>query len=215
MAKKSSSGQGRTRDWGFIAYPSSLREDWIEVLSALGLQGAISPIHDKDTYQEDATDGSYHKGDPKKAHYHCLLTFEGVKTQEQVAQITQAIVKAGEKGYTPMKIHTKQGTLRYFLHLDDPKKAQYNINDVVAIGGFDFVKAMQTKDDEDYNACIGMGDVIKFINEQQCCDFAVLADLMIEQDKIDLFNIYRKNAYFFGQYLKTKKFFNKPLDNEK
>ena len=43
----------RTRNWTFVFYPESTREDWREVLGEKGLQLAVSPLHDRDTYTKD------------------------------------------------------------------------------------------------------------------------------------------------------------------
>ena len=38
----------KKRNWAFVLYPESAPEDWKEQLRLSGLQGAISPLHDKD-----------------------------------------------------------------------------------------------------------------------------------------------------------------------
>lgn len=195
----------RTRHWGFIAYPDSVRENWKDILSELGVQAVISPLHDKDLTED---------GKLKKPHWHVALIFDGVKSQKQIEQITQALVVDGTKGYLPVRILSLRGTIRYFAHIDDPKKAQYDFNDIEAIGGVDYTSIAMNKEDVDRQESCNISQVIAIINDNKLCDFAVLADFLITNDNLDGFNILRKNSYFFGQYLKSKKFFNNPLDTE-
>ena len=58
----------RARAWTFIVYPESAPENWRDVLDGFHLQWACSPLHDRDV---NAT------GEPKKAHWHILLSFGG------------------------------------------------------------------------------------------------------------------------------------------
>jgi len=207
MAKKQQ--PPRTRHWGFIAYPTSVREDWLSILSQLGIQAAISPLHDKDVTQD---------GTLKKPHWHVCLCFDSVKSQEQIQEITQAIVKEGEKGYLPVRILSLRGTLRYFIHVDDPDKAQYSADDVQTIGGLDYVRLCQTKNDEEGEIVVGMAALIQYISDhadEHLFEFGMLADMLIRDNMSEGFSALRKNSYFFGQYLKSKKIYNKPLDNEK
>ena len=73
--KKAAEGRERSPDvraraWTFIVYPESAPENWRDVLDGFHLQWACSPIHDRDV---NAT------GEPKKAHWHILLSFGGKK----------------------------------------------------------------------------------------------------------------------------------------
>lgn len=201
---KSKGGQ-RTRHWGFIAYPESVREDWKSTLSQLGIQAAISPLHDSDLTED---------GKKKKPHWHVVLVFDGVKSQDQIEEITGQLVQDGVKPYLPVRILSLRGTLRYFTHMDDLDKAQYKAEDVVTIGGLDYYRLCSNKDDVETQECCSMGDLMKIINEHKLTEFAQVADWLLEAGDLDGFATLRKNSYFFGQYLKSKKFFNNPLTTE-
>ena len=119
--KSNKSGQGRTRIWTFVCYPDSVPADWEQILTErFNLQWARSPLHDSD-FNADETQ--------KKPHWHIVLVFDGVKRYEQVKEISDTI-----NATIPQKVHNLQGLMRYFIHLDNPEKAQYDIKDIKAVG---------------------------------------------------------------------------------
>jgi hypothetical protein len=123
MAEKKSRGEGRTRNWTCIVYPESAPEQWREVLDEEHIPWIESPLHDKDLNADNT---------PKKAHWHVLLMFEGVKEYEQVKAITDRL-----NAPTPQKCNGAKGLVRYMAHLDNPEKVQYDRSAIVAHGGAD------------------------------------------------------------------------------
>ena len=113
----------RARAWTFILYPESAPENWREVLDGYHVPWACSPLHDKDV---NAT------GEPKKPHWHILLSFTGKKGYKQILGVTEGI-----SGTRPQVCHDQKGLIRYFTHRDNPEKAQYDQRDIEAHGGFD------------------------------------------------------------------------------
>ena len=113
----------RARAWTFIVYPESAPENWRDVLDGFHLQWACSPLHDRDV---NAT------GEPKKAHWHILLSFGGKKGYGQIWSISEAI-----NGTRPQVCQDQKALIRYFSHRDNPEKAQYKASDIEARGGFD------------------------------------------------------------------------------
>ena len=119
--KTNKSGQGRTRIWSFIAYPDSVPADWEQILTErFNLKWARSPLHDSDINADETQ---------KKPHWHIVLVFDGVKRYEQVKEISDTL-----NATIPQKVHNLQGLMRYFLHLDNPEKAQYDIKNIKAVG---------------------------------------------------------------------------------
>ena len=109
------------RVWSFIAYPESVPNDWERILSEnLNLKWARSPLHDSDLNADDTQ---------KKSHWHIVLVFECVKSYEQILTISKKI-----NGTNPQQVHNFKGLLRYFIHLDNPEKAQYEIKDIYSNG---------------------------------------------------------------------------------
>ena len=69
----------KKRNWAFVLYPESAPKDWREQLQLTGLQCAISPLHDRDTNPT---------GEPKKPHYHVILTYSGPTAYNVVKALT-------------------------------------------------------------------------------------------------------------------------------
>ena len=114
----------KSRYWSFIVYPESCKEQWKEKLNELGIAFAVSPLHDKDI---DPT------GEPKKAHWHVLVEFTGPTTYKNVKENICDLVG----GTIPKKVISLRGYYRYLAHLDNPEKAQYNVEEIEKFGGFE------------------------------------------------------------------------------
>ncbi|MGN0736864.1 replication protein [Treponema porcinum] len=128
--------QDRTRTWLFIAYPESVPEKWEQILTDYGVPWARSPLHDRDKNED---------GSPKKTHWHVLLKFSNKKSFRQVSEITSAL-----NATIPQKCMDIAGSIRYFIHKDNPDKAQYKPEDIVTWGGIDVQKfLMQSADFDD------------------------------------------------------------------
>lgn len=153
----------RTRAWTFVVYPESVRPDWRELLDEMHIQWVESPLHDKDL------NGN---GEPKKPHIHVLLYFEGVKSYDQVFQITDAL-----NCPIPQRAHDTKALVRYMAHLDNPDKAQYSTNDIVAHGGFDVQKALEPSSSQKHEYIAQMIDwcqTVDCIEYSDLLEYAVL-----------------------------------------
>lgn len=119
------------RNWTFVIYPDSCVANYREILDNLHCAWCESPVHDKD----------YDEGKLKKPHIHILLTFEGNKTYNQIMDIAKSVngVIAPLKGKNgeSCKVSSIRGMTRYFVHVDNPEKAQYEKSGIVCHGGFD------------------------------------------------------------------------------
>ena len=116
----------RSASWNVIVYPESAPADWRDVLDAEHIKWCESPLHDKDVNPT---------GEPKKAHWHVLLTFPSMKTVEQVKELVEPL-----KCPIPIKCNSVEGSVRYMAHIDNPEKYQYDKADVVGHNGFDVAK---------------------------------------------------------------------------
>ena len=219
----------RTRNWTFVFYPESTREDWRDVLGEKGLQLAISPLHDCDKYTKDVyytkdctdTDGAEHKagelkhraGDLKKPHYHAVIVFDSVKSREQVQEIAQSIAKEGTAAPAVQHCLNLRGSMRYLAHIDNPDKTQYRTEEIETIGGIDWAYYAMSSADLEADTRGKISAVLGLVAEYGLTDFADLVDCVLEKEP-EVFEVVRKNAYFFGQYLKRKFYTNKALTNE-
>lgn len=117
----------KARHWTFILYPpgegNSTPENWKEIIMRTGCEACISPLHDKDL---NAT------GEPKKPHYHVLISYGNTTTYNTVLSLTQELCAT-----VPQHINSMKGAVRYLTHRDNPEKAQYDPIDIFTINGFD------------------------------------------------------------------------------
>lgn len=134
MAGKKSSGNAekRTRNWMVIVYPDSAPEKWEDILDAQHIAFCCSPLH-KDDKNAD--------GSPKKPHWHLVLAFDGVKTYEQVCEITAAL-----NAPIPQRVESIRGAVRYLVHMDNPDKAQYSKADIRTFGGMEIDEYLRTSE---------------------------------------------------------------------
>lgn len=138
--------QGASRWWMGIAYPESVDENWIEKLRFIGIEIAISPLHDKDVWGHDSppeTDPEtgevigeagtrYKQGDKKKEHWHFVLKFPVAsgfrEVNEQIREITH--------GPYLQKCRSLKGAYEYFVHLNHPEKYQYDKDEIQKYNNF-------------------------------------------------------------------------------
>lgn len=116
---------GRSNKWTFIIYPESTPKNFLDILQNSHIQGAVSPLHDADINGDGAE---------KKPHYHVYLYF-GSGAKQSESQIVENFVKP-LNGTKPFAVSTEYGLIRYFVHLDNPEKAQYKQEDIICLSGF-------------------------------------------------------------------------------
>lgn len=139
----------RFRNFSTIVYPESAPTNWRELLAEICVPAIVSPLHDKDINPD---------GEPKKAHWHVMLLFPGVKTLQQVTDLCK---KFG--GIKPQDVPSVQGLARYLIHKDDPHKAQYNPNEIECFSGADWSEIVKTSRDR-YDT---LEDIIAFMDERK------------------------------------------------
>lgn len=127
--------EARKRNWVFVVYPDSAPENWREILNEQLVPGFISPEHKDDTNPD---------GEPKKPHWHVLLTFKGLKSYEQVKEITDLL-----NAPPPQPCKDTRAYARYLCHLDNPEKAQYSPAEVVNLAGSDYLETIKSAADTD------------------------------------------------------------------
>lgn len=191
MAGNKSSGNKdtRTRNWTVVLYPESAPENWREILDDLHIEWIESPLHDSDL---NAT------GEKKKAHWHILMLFGGVKSYEQVKEITDSL-----NAPRPERCHNAKAMVRYMAHLDNPDKAQYSISDIVAHGGVDLAEMLRPSSSERYSL---IKEMILYIRSAGITEFQDLLDYAADERFDDWFPLLCDNsAFVIGQYIKSQR----------
>lgn len=181
------------RYWAFIVYPESAPEKWKEILSEMGVVGAISPIHDKDKNAD---------GTEKKPHYHVLIEFEGPTTYKHINENICPEVN----GTIPKRVISLRGYYRYLTHMDNPEKAQYNVNEIKHIGGFKL--ELTTTEVTEIKI-----KIIEDITENKIIEYSDLLDYYLyETGDIERLEVASNHTYFFDKYISSKR--NKKYNEE-
>lgn len=183
----------KSRYWAFIVYPESCKKNWENELEETGLQFAVSPLHDKDI-------DIYAEGGPeiKKAHWHVLIEYEGPKTYKSVKE--DICDKIGAT--IPKKIESLRGYYRYLIHMDNPEKAQYKLEDIKEYNGFhlDLTTTEVTRI---------MNEITDKIIDEEIFEYSDLIDYYKEIGDNDFVEIIMNHTYFFDKYISSRRNKNK------
>ena len=180
----------KKRHWAFVLYPDSAPSNWREILALSGISYAISPFHDKDI---DPT------GDPKKPHYHIILSWVGPTTFKSAVEFSQGKLN----GTIPIDLESPLGMFRYFTHRDNPDKYQYDNKEIVCGGGFDplqFEILSFSATEEVLNS------IIEDICEYDITEYSSLIEYYyFNNDKIKT-RVARTNTTFLNSYLTSRRY---------
>ena len=191
MAGNKSSGnkEQRTRNWTFVLYEDSAPENWRDILDEQFLEWVESPWHDKDVNAD---------GEPKKKHKHILLMFGGVKSYEQVKEITDKL-----NAPIPQRCHNAKAMVRYMAHLDNPEKAQYDVSEIIPHGGVDLAELLRPSSSERYTL---IREMIDYVRSSAVTEFQDLMDYAAENRFDDWFPLLCDScAFVIGQYIKSQR----------
>lgn len=192
MAGNKSSGnkEQRTRNWTFVLYEDSAPENWRELLEEQFLEWIESPWHDKDVNAD---------GEPKKKHKHILLMFGGVKSYEQVKEITDLL-----HAPIPQRCHNAKAMVRYMAHLDNPEKAQYDVSEIVPHGGVDLAELLRPSSSERYTL---IKEMIDYVRSAAVTEFQDIMDYAAAERFDDWFPLLCDScALVIGQYIKSQRY---------
>lgn len=177
--------QTRTRNYATVIYPESAPSDWKERLSNTHVAAFVSPLHDKDINPD---------GTKKKAHYHVLVMFDGVKTIAQAKTIFDGIGGVGCE-----IIDTTRGYARYLCHMDNPEKAQYKADDVQAFNGADYLSTISLVTDK-YKV---LREIMAYVRDQNLLSYADLLDYCAE-NRQDWFRVLcDSGTYVISHYIRS------------
>lgn len=195
----------RARVWTFITYPDSMPSNFKEIIEGDTdpqhdislIPFVMSPLHDKDL----ADEGKGHNGTPyKKPHFHNMIMFSQVKSFNQVKGMVE-VLGAGHVS----QVHSTQAMVRYFIHADHKKKAQYKRDDINAFNGADLDNLFE-KNDREINGILKK--IIETINDNDITEYNQLVNLCLTQEYFDEWFplVSGKYQYFLSTYLKSKHF---------
>ena len=181
------------RYWAFVVYPESLPTNWRDIITEIGVPMAVSPLHNQDI---DPT------GEKKKAHYHCIISYEEPTTYKAVKEN----VCDKLKGTIPIKLESVRGMYRYHIHLDNPEKYQYNDKDRIFFNGFDVAVINELTKTEVLKI---KKELQHFIIDNKIEEYSDLLDLLLENECNDMYDVASSHTIFFNTYLTSRR--NKQL----
>lgn len=182
----------KKRNWWFVLYPESAPPDWRDRLQATGLPIAISPLHDKDVY-----DDGEQAGQPKKPHHHVILAYPGPTTYSVVCKLVQ-----GELGQPiPQPLEAIRGGYRYLSHADNPEKYQYDAKDIEALNGFNILDYVDMTAAE----AVAMNkELVSLIMELGFADYCDFIEYLLFNGTDVQYEYAISHTLFFTAYLKSR-----------
>ena len=177
----------RTRNWTFVVYPESAPINWRSLIDDNHVQWIESPLHDKDENPD---------GTKKKAHWHILVMYDGVKSYAQVKDLTDRLCSP-----IPKRCESTRGLVRYMIHLDNPEKFQYQKSEIVGHCGADVESFFEMSASSRLDK---LKDISEFILDNHVTSFSDLVQYAIETDD-DWFTILAdKNTLFVNKLIDSE-----------
>lgn len=197
--------------WSAIVYPDSAPSGWIEKLKAQGFRFAISPLHDKDTWNHDSPEtvdpdtgeitpkGKIYKtGDRKKAHWHTIVVVDKRTSFVEMNDIMQKITNCP---YI-QKCRSLRNSYDYFLHINAPEKYQgYEKDEIQVYNGFHIEP---TK----YEMNLVSMEMIRLIQEHDLLEWCEVVEFFQNDPEFSL--ILSTRTAFFSAYVKSRYYSRNP-----
>lgn len=174
----------KSRNWATIVYEESAPGDWKEILDGFHVPGYMIQ----------------HTKDGNKPHWHVMLTFDGVKSMEQMKDLFGEIGGVGAEN-----IKSKGGYLLYLTHKNSDGKHQYCNDDVIAFGGAipysDAIRGITTNSKYDNIAAM-----IDWISQSDCVSFADLVEYARQENTEWFHQLCDSNTYLLFQYIRARRY---------
>lgn len=182
----------RARNWTTIVYPDSAPDNWREIISQMKIPWIESPQHNRDVFPD---------GTLKKAHWHILLMFGSKKSFQQVKQVTGSIHAA-----EPQKCHSTTGMVRYFAHIDNPEKYQYDVKKIIGHGGAQPSKYLVTSEQKKQDKLNAIKQMMKYVKTHQITEYSDLCDYAAENEPDWFESLTTNSSYVMHLYVNSVRY---------
>lgn len=185
---------GKARAFAFLIYEDSW-PTWETDLKGLHMPAVVSPVHDRDVYEEDDKDLGHIAGEVKKAHRHAILSWGNTTTYKN------ALATLEPFGVTHVEpVTSYSGYCRYLAHLDDPDKAQYDPADIVTFGGAvpDLSRKLNSAEVADMR-----NQILEFIRAAQVTEYADLVYHTLDNGLFEWTNYVETHTVFLQGVLSS------------
>lgn len=170
------------RYWWFIAYPDSLPDDWIDILSDTLTPIIISPLHEFDLDKN---------GNFKKPHYHIIVIYNGPTTFNHIKKHFCDPLNAT----IPKYVLNLKGAFDYLTHKNNADKYPYDEDSLQWLNGANY-GYIDIEEDNFSN----IRTVLSIISDNKIRTFRDLVNTVKDDDV--LLNVVRINVFFLSNYLK-------------
>lgn len=185
MATKKST---RSRYYTFIAYPESAPKNWRDIIDDNHVSWAVSPLHDKDVNPD---------GTPKKPHWHVLIAFDSLKSYEQANAIG-----AGINATIAQIAESPRALVRYFAHMDNPDKAQYDKREIECHGGFDLEDMLKTSNQTKYDV---LKEMLSYVVEADVTEYEDLVVYAMHNEPSWFETLADNCTYMVNAFIKSRR----------
>lgn len=192
----------KTRAWGAIYYPESPDDATIfDLLEQTHVPALVSPLHDSDVFTatDEAKNSEHRQGKLKKIHYHVMVIFDGPARESQARTVFATLGDRCTQHIEP--ISSISAMTRYFVHLDNPDKFQYNIDDIASLNGAS-ISLQKQLTPEEVSSLISI--IIHWIKDTNCLEYSDLIDFAISESP-DWMQVVCNRTIFFTHYLASRR----------
>lgn len=168
----------------YIVYPDSAPENWEAQLDEMHVAWCCSPLHDKDINPT---------GEPKKAHWHVIVSYDSVKTPEQAAEVS-ALLHCP----SPEVVHSIRASVRYLAHMDNPDKAAYDRADIRTYGGMEIAEYLRTSEQARGNV---VRDMCRWVTENGITELYQLMQYAMDNEPDWWDALITNSGYIMDKYI--------------
>lgn len=181
----------KSRYWSFLLYPDSAPDNWKQILEQSYLPISVSPLHQFDV--DETT------GESKKPHYHVIVCFKGPTTESNFNNMFP--VPLGQP--FGRSIASVVGAYRYFWHLDNPDKFQYDQGGNLDLNGFsiyDFKEFSNSEKNQLFDS------VENIIFDQKFTELVSLIRYLKQYSLSDELYLVRRNTLYVNALIRSNKY---------
>ena len=201
----------RTTSYAITLYQESCDIGrFISHVKHLHVPNALSPLHDSDIYDDADVDRYQQRvkdktvapdedvpevGKLKKPHYHWCVSFG--RQKKSAAQVLELIRDVAPTVRWAEPLGSFTGYLRYLIHLDDPEKFRYDVNDIQAFCGCDLSPLWRVTEQQSNGA---MAEILAWCRQYGIYSWCDVVDIVMGIGSTDLIKAMQTNQYLIKSY---------------
>ena len=91
---------------------------------------------------------------------------------------------------------------RYFTHMDNPEKYQYDSREIKALNGFDILDFVELSKSEVNKA---LKDLQALIRNMDFTEYSDFMDFLLDNEQDELYDVASSHTYFFEKYISSRR----------